>query len=156
MAGLASAVMGTPPTHGRGKEAEGEGEEASELCCEEAAGAARQTSSELVEFPSLADAPRTSLATFLLARMSFPTTAPSYRVPSDIIARLREARIGVAVFTAGLDVLHTPQQEAWKAIPGVVFKHYPWIDHAVLCTSISRLRLWRRPELWLDALAARL
>lgn len=163
LAGLWHAVLGEPPADGRGLDEPLRATEETSLVGEDSEQPeSRQglqveaASASFRDFPSLADAPSTSLPSWMLARLSFPTTAPSYRVPADIIPRLIEAKVGVAVVTAGLDILHRPQRHMWKTIPGVWQKHFPWMDHTVLCLSIFQLRLWEKPELWLESPAARL
>merc|ERR1712129_258307 len=86
----------------------------------------------------------------LLARMSYVTTTPAYRVPADVLTKLRDRHVGVTVVSAGLDVLHRPHHAEWRTLPGTRILHHPWLDHARLCTGISKLKLWEDPTTWLD------
>lgn len=104
-----------------------------------------------ISHDSLADVPSVSPAAFILARMQVIATTPSYRVPSDIIERLKKARMSVTLMTAGLDFLHTPQLEQWKRIPGIRIFHHPWKDHTKMATGIAGLELWQYPEIWFAA-----
>lgn len=109
------------------------------------------TSTSSVPVKSLAHARKASLLSAALARLSFITTTPSYQVPNDIVQRLKDANVGVAVATAGLDVLHRPHLDMWQKIPGVRIFHKPYWDHTTMCLSIASLELWRWPEIWCDA-----
>jgi len=85
-----------------------------------------------------------------LARLSYVTTTPAYRVPAEVLTKLRDWRVGITVASAGLDILHRPHHAEWKTVPGTRILHHPWYDHATLCVSISKLKLWEDPTMWID------
>lgn len=97
---------------------------------------------------SLDDTPSSSFASFLLARLSFARTCPQYRVPHDIMERLRDAKVGVTVCTGGLDFIHTPQHNVWRRIPGVRILHYPGRGHIGVAGHVAELELWKQPDIW--------
>lgn len=97
---------------------------------------------------SLADAPSVTPWGYVYARLMFIRNTPRFRVPLDIIQRLKELQTPVAVFAGGLDILHSAHLDLWNQLPGVRIFHYPWRDHTVMCSTIWSLRLWQFPEIW--------
>eukprot|EP00927_Polykrikos_kofoidii_P061598 TRINITY_DN56430_c0_g1_i1.p1 TRINITY_DN56430_c0_g1~~TRINITY_DN56430_c0_g1_i1.p1 ORF type:complete len:391 (+),score=49.84 TRINITY_DN56430_c0_g1_i1:85-1173(+) len=124
-------------------------EQEDEEVCEDTAASAK--SEAAICSPSLAHAPPpASLLAAALARFSFITTTPRYRVPKDIVHRLTEARIGVTLCSGGLDLIHRSNHDKWSKIPGIRILHRHWWDHTLICTRIDSFQLWLHPEIWIE------